>query len=222
MGKYSCKVSKRGSFSHSGLTQHTNKLHKILSQKLFKEKLEIQESRRSLQEEDLWKTSIFLRPQNSAKFFVEMPKKIINVEEVEMDEENAIEIDSSLLAIKNPSYNLRSSSIIKTSLKTTEDNISDISELSSANLDDIEIDPEDLQDATFENAIKSKNKPEKTINWPNNMYCDFMELIIDRNISNKVGDQIIKFFNIHSNLENSPLPKSTKSEKDYSNQIKLP
>ena len=100
MGKYSCKVSKRGSFSRSGLTQHTNKLHKILSQKLFKEKLEIQESRRSLHDEDLWKTPIFLRPQNSAKFFVEMPKKIINVEEVETDEENAIEIDSSLLAIK--------------------------------------------------------------------------------------------------------------------------
>ena len=49
-----------------------------------------------------------------------------------------------------------------------------------------------------------------------------MELIIDGNISNKIGNQIIKFFNAYNNLENSPLPKSTKSGKNYLNQIKSP
>src|SRR5277367_3071079 len=71
-------------------------------------------------------------------------------------------------------------------------------------------------------AIKEKNKLEKVINWPNNAYRNFIELIIDENISNKISDQIIKFFNTYSNLENSPLPKSTKSGKDYLNQIKSP
>ena len=107
-----------------------------------------------------------------------------------------------------------------------KDDSSDSSDkLSSTNLEDIEIDPEDLQGATFEDAIKStkeKNKLEKVINWPNNVYRDFMELIIDGNISNQIGDRIIKFFNTYSNLENSPLPKSTKSGKDYLNQIQSP
>src|SRR5438270_12723577 len=49
-----------------------------------------------------------------------------------------------------------------------------------------------------------------------------MELVIEGNISNTIGDRIIKFFNKHSNLEESPLPKSTKSGKDYLNQIQSP
>ena len=58
--------------------------------------------------------------------------------------------------------------------------------------------------------------------WPNDAYRDFMELMVENNISNKTGDKIIKFFNKHSNLENSPLPKSAKSGKDYLNQINSP
>lgn len=49
-----------------------------------------------------------------------------------------------------------------------------------------------------------------------------MELIIKGNISNKIGDKIIKFFNKYSNLKKSPLPKSTKNGKDYLNQINSP
>ena len=58
--------------------------------------------------------------------------------------------------------------------------------------------------------------------WPNEAYREFMELIVDGNISNKIGNKIIKLFNKHSNLENSPLPTSTKSGKDYLNQINSP
>jgi hypothetical protein len=49
-----------------------------------------------------------------------------------------------------------------------------------------------------------------------------MELVIEGNISNKIGDRIIKFFNKYSDLEESPLPTSTKSGKDYLDQIKSP
>ena len=49
-----------------------------------------------------------------------------------------------------------------------------------------------------------------------------MELIIEGNISNKMGDKIIKFFNKHSNLKDSPLPNSTKNGKNYLNQINSP
>ncbi|RGB22750.1 hypothetical protein C1646_775595, partial [Rhizophagus diaphanus] len=71
-------------------------------------------------------------------------------------------------------------------------------------------------------TIEGKNRPEHIAQWPNNTYRKFMELITEGNISNKIGDKIIKFFNKHSNLQESPLPKSTKSGKDYLNQINSP
>src|SRR3989440_3826376 len=49
-----------------------------------------------------------------------------------------------------------------------------------------------------------------------------MKLIVEGNISNSIGDKIIKFFNKHSDLNESPLPKSTKNGKDYLNQINSP
>ena len=61
--------------------------------------------------------------------------------------------------------------------------------------------------------------PENIANWPNDAYWEFMELIVEGNISNSISDKIIKFFNKHSDLNESPLPKSTKNGKDYLNQI---
>src|SRR5271155_1609990 len=71
-------------------------------------------------------------------------------------------------------------------------------------------------------AIKGKYIPERVAKWPNNAYHEFMELVVKGNISNKIGDKIIKFFNKHSNLEKSLLPKSTRNGKDYINQINSP
>src|SRR5580765_3958723 len=91
--------------------------------------------------------------------------------------------------------------------------------------EDHDFDPEDLQGASLDDAldtIEGKNRSERIADWPNKAYHEFMELIIEGNISNKIGDKIIKFFNKHSNLEKSPLPSSTKNGKDYLNQIKSP
>jgi hypothetical protein len=97
--------------------------------------------------------------------------------------------------------------------------------LSSVNFDDIEFDSEDLQGATLDDAldaIEGKTWPENIASWPNDAYREFMELIVEGNISNNIGDKIIKFFNNNSNLEKSPLPNSTKNGKDFLNQIKSP
>ncbi|CAG8605648.1 8710_t:CDS:2, partial [Racocetra fulgida] len=80
------------------------------------------------------------------------------------------------------------------------------------------LDPKDFQGATLDDALDSiegKTQLQRLAGWPNDAYRKFMELIIEGNISNKLGDKIIKFFNKHSNLEGSPLPKSTKNGKDY-------
>jgi len=106
-----------------------------------------------------------------------------------------------------------------------EESIEDINEELQTNLKDTDSDSEDLQGASLDDALDSiegKNRPEHVAKWPNEAYREFIELIIDGNISNKIGDKIIKLFNKHSNLENSPLPTLTKSGKDYLNQINSP
>ncbi|CAG8818477.1 10236_t:CDS:2, partial [Dentiscutata erythropus] len=49
--------------------------------------------------------------------------------------------------------------------------------------------------------------------FPNEIYADFMKLIIDNNLSNTVGDAIIKIFNNHTNRIDEPLLSSTQQEK---------
>jgi len=68
-------------------------------------------------------------------------------------------------------------------------------------------------------TIKGKNKSEHVAKWPNDAYSDFMKLVVEGNILNKIRNKIIKFFNKNSNLKKSPLPKSTKDGKAYLNQI---
>jgi hypothetical protein len=63
------------------------------------------------------------------------------------------------------------------------------------------------------NTIEGKNVPKCIAEWPNVAYCNFLELIVEGNISNKMGDKIINFFNKHSNLEKLPLPSLTKKAK---------
>ncbi|RHZ90190.1 hypothetical protein Glove_5g65 [Diversispora epigaea] len=52
-------------------------------------------------------------------------------------------------------------------------------------------------------------EPEIEINeFPNEAYTDLMTLVTKHNLNNKAGNAIIKFFNKHSNVSVSPLPKN--------------
>jgi hypothetical protein len=97
-------------------------------------------------------------------------------------------------------------------------------EILMINLDNIDFDSEDLQGISLNDTLDAnerKNLPANVANWPNEAYRNFMELIVEGNISNSISDKIIKFFNKYSALEKSPLPSSTKSDKDFLNQINL-
>jgi hypothetical protein len=64
----------------------------------------------------------------------------------------------------------------------------------------IEIDPEDYKGASPDDAIHDLLHPYE-VNWPNDAYREFMEIISKHQLSNSVGDAFIKFFNKHSNLD---------------------
>ncbi|RHZ85687.1 hypothetical protein Glove_62g28 [Diversispora epigaea] len=48
--------------------------------------------------------------------------------------------------------------------------------------------------------------------FPNEAYTDLMTLVTKHNLSNKAGNSIIKIFNRHSDLSQSPLPKNIETD----------
>ena len=150
-------------------------------------------------------------------------------------EETTLDETSDLTEKKSEQrYNLRSQAQ-RTESDDVEENIEESDEennegndeelQSLTNLENVDFDTEDLKGASLDDAldtIEGKYIPEHIAKYSNDVYHDFMELVIEGNISNKIGDKIIRFFNKHSALNESPLPTSTKNGKDYLNQINSP
>jgi hypothetical protein len=76
-------------------------------------------------------------------------------------------------------------------------------------------DTEDFQ-PNSEYFQKSYNK------FPNDAYADLMALVLKNNLSNTTGNEIISFFNKHSNLSISPLPKNIQQGHIFMNKMKQP
>jgi hypothetical protein len=237
-----CGICKREFSSTSGLTQHANAVHQgrtTLSQEAAprygQTRSTYSVSRPPEHDEILWNTPITITPitnTNSPTLTVPQVDDVDDVEDIEDIEDikdNEMEIDDE------PRYNLRSQ------VKRTESDEESMNEASDEESDeepeepetgsqlpiiiDDDFDLEDLQGASLDDAldtIEGKYRPERVAEWPNDAYREFMELVIEGNISNKIGDKIIKFFNKYSNLEKSPLPTSSKIGKDYLNQINSP
>ncbi|RHZ49263.1 hypothetical protein Glove_526g23 [Diversispora epigaea] len=62
-----------------------------------------------------------------------------------------------------------------------------------------------LQDNIEESEVEIKK-------FPNEAYADLMTLVTKHNLNNKAGNSIIKFFNRHSNLSQSPFPKNIETD----------
>ena len=232
---YNCRICQRKFSTQSGLTRHANTVHHgrtTLSQANEPSRYQrLDTISRPEHDEALWNTSI-IRPTLTNN---PTPNEDVEMEEPSEDVQMQ-EIESIIEDEPIHRYNLRS----QVQNIETEDTNSEPEEINFETEDNSEdsetkiqlpinlepdFDLEDLQGASLDDALdtsEEKNKLETIVKWPNDAYRDFMELMVENNISNKTGDKIIKFFNKHSNLENSPLPKSAKSGKDYLNQINSP
>jgi len=235
MVKHRCKICAREFSSAHGLTQHCNaRHHRRTTSENTGERTRRQPSQAiPIPEYDanLWNTPIIMQTSTN---IVENPVSQLD----SFDEmEDVIPEDNTIVSEIESRYNLRS----RVQNIETEENVeeSEIEENTEeleleleleveletelqlpVNLKDCDLDSEDLQGAAWDDAldtIEGKNRIEHIMRWPNEAYREFMELIIEGNISNKMGDKIIKFFNKHSNLKDSPLPNSTKNGKNYLN-----
>lgn len=62
------------------------------------------------------------------------------------------------------------------------------------------------------NIVESKVEIKE---FPNEVYADLMTFVTKHNLSNKAGNSIIKFFNRHSDLAQSPLPKNIETGRKF-------
>ena len=75
----------------------------------------------------------------------------------------------------------------------------------------ISIDPKDYCETTLDNAIKDKTHL-LTTKWPNNIYCEFMKIVIEYQLSNSCSYRLIKLFNSIKNVNKNLFSKTTKVE----------
>ncbi|RIB28814.1 hypothetical protein C2G38_2156894 [Gigaspora rosea] len=85
----------------------------------------------------------------------------------------------------------------------------------------IEIDPDDYDSASFDDAFHDLQHPQD-VEWPNDAYRKFMEIVNRYQFSNSASDAVIKFFNKYSNLDVSLLPSTTKSGKEFLDNSTIP
>jgi hypothetical protein len=73
----------------------------------------------------------------------------------------------------------------------------------------------DSEDLETEEELE---KPE----FPNEAYKDLMLLVTNHKLNNKAGNAVIRFFNKHSTLLKSPLPKNIKKGREFMNKMNYP
>src|SRR2546423_5464394 len=89
-----------------------------------------------------------------------------------------------------------------------------------------ELETEIFEEILFFDKFKFKNDLEiedlKKPEFPNEAYKDLMLLVTDYKLNNKAGNAVIRFFNKHSTLLKSPLPKNIKNRREFMNKMNYP
>ena len=105
------------------------------------------------------------------------------------------------------------------SIESSQSNL--ISEISAMSLED-----------NFENILESleepkifeefeNTEPEACPEFPNDVYKNLMLLVTRHKLNNRARNNIIRFFNKHSNLTKSPLPKNIEKERAFMDNMKF-
>src|ERR1044072_6626638 len=110
------------------------------------------------------------------------------------------------------------------SMESTYSNL--LSEISIMNYEEnIELEESKVLEESQESEIFEEAKepePEALTEFPNDAYKDLMVLVTKHKLNNKAGNAIIQFFNKHSALSKSPLPKNIEKGRTFMNKMKFP
>ncbi|GET00659.1 hypothetical protein GLOIN_2v1785873 [Rhizophagus clarus] len=170
---------------------------------------------------------LYANIQSTLCIYSTRPKCLKNVEvEVEEDDDNN---DSEKYSSEMDTRSNLSSEYENDKVEMDDDN--DVQNMSFDSIGSA-ISEMSLEDSNFENILDSSEEPEifeepKNLNtktcteFPNDAYKDLMLLVTKYKINNKGGNEIIRFFNKHSNLTESPLPKNIEQGRAFMNNMKF-
>ncbi|RHZ88405.1 hypothetical protein Glove_23g140 [Diversispora epigaea] len=102
---------------------------------------------------------------------------------------------------------------------------SDISHSSVSFFENMKLSNSEPENYSFNNYASDYNnicEEAEPIEFPNNAYADLMTLVTNYNLSNEATNAVIHFFNEHSNLPLSPLPKNAKKRHELMEKMKIP
>jgi hypothetical protein len=85
----------------------------------------------------------------------------------------------------------------------------------------LSIDAEDFGGTTLDDAIEDKMHPPNT-EWPNDIYREFMEIVMEYRLSNSCGDRIIKLIKNSKNSNENQLPVNTKEGRKFLDNDEFP
>ncbi|GET52140.1 hypothetical protein GLOIN_2v1783703 [Rhizophagus irregularis DAOM 181602=DAOM 197198] len=88
--------------------------------------------------------------------------------------------------------------------------------------DKVEVDDDNnVQNMSFDSIGSAISEMSLEDKFPNDAYNDLMLLVTKYKINNKGGNEIIRFFNKHSNLTESPLPKNIEQGRAFMNNMQF-
>ncbi|RHZ88477.1 hypothetical protein Glove_22g136 [Diversispora epigaea] len=102
---------------------------------------------------------------------------------------------------------------------------SDISHSSVSFFENMELSNSEPENYSFNNYASDYNnicEKAEPIEFPNNAYANLIALVTNYNLSNEAINAVICFFNEHSNLPLSPLPKNAKKGRKLMKKMKIP
>ena len=154
----------------------------------------------------LRKVEVDEEESNSETHSIDLTQDINESDDNEMEYEPFQEAaqDTSFSSMESTYSNLLS----KISIMSYEENI------------ELEESEESEESEIFEEA--KEPEPEALTEFPNDAYKDLMVLVTKHKLNNKAGNAIIQFFNKHSALSKSPLPKNIEKERTFMNKMKFP
>ena len=139
----------------------------------------------------------------------------VNTQSIDNEEHSNVEIDTrnneECEMDDNENDNIDVQDMSFDSIESTRSEL--ISEMSTMSFADI-LESNTLESDTLE------SEPANT-EFPNEAYKDLMLLVTNYKLSNKAGNEIIQFFNKHSNLAKSPLPKNIEKGREFMNNMKI-
>ncbi len=123
----------------------------------------------------------------------------------------------------NQSFESTESNLVsEISMRSYEEVINMEESDNSQESNNILVESDNVEESDNVDNVDNIEKSDNANEFPNEAYADLMTLVTDYKLSNRAGNAIIKFFNKHSNVPQSPLPINIEKGRKFMNNMKFP